>query len=413
MWFPFYIAKRYLFSRKSYQAVNIISTIATVSVAVGTMALVVILSVFNGFDSLIHSLYSKFNPDLLIQPVSGKSFILDTNLINKIKQIDDIENFSFVIEDKALVIYEDKQTIATIKGVSHNYNKVSKIESAIIQGNFVLKQNDIAFCILGQGIAYTLNINISLPLYQQIEIYVPRKNTKIISLSPESVLNRKFITPSAIFSVEGDIDNQYIIVPLDFAQELFEYEKNKITSIELKIKNEYKTKAVQNKIKKLIGPDLIVKNRYEQNEVFYKTMKTEKIAIFLILFFILTISTFNVIGTLTMLILEKKEDIIILKSLGASHEDVKKIFFMEGILITLIGTLSGIILGLILCFIQIKFKLIKLYGSGTFIIDAYPVKVKFIDIILILISVLILGIFTSHIPTRKLNLINKENIKIN
>lgn len=413
MWFPLYIAKRYLFSKKSYQAVNIISTIATISVAVGTMALVVILSVFNGFDNLIHTLYAKFNPDLLIQPISGKSFTLDSNLVKQLKQVEDVENFSFVLEDKALVVYEDKQTIAIIKGVSLNYNKVSQIESAIIQGSFVLKQNDNEFCILGQGIAYTLNINVSLPLYQQIEIYVPRKNANIISLNPELALNRKFITPSGIFSVEGDIDNQYIIVPLDFAQELFEYEKNKITSIELKIKNKYKTKAVQNKIKKLIGPDLIVKNRYEQNEVFYKTMKTEKIAIFLILFFILTISTFNVIGTLTMLILEKKEDIKILKSLGATHEDVKKIFFIEGILITLIGTLSGIILGLILCFLQIKFKLIKLYGSGTFIIDAYPVAVKFLDIILILLSVFILGIFTSYIPTRKLNLITKENKKIN
>ena len=411
MWFPFYIAHKYLISKKSYQAVNIISTIATISIAVGTMALVVILSVFNGFDNLIHTLYNKFNPDLLIQPINGKNFTLDTILINKIKKIDGIDNLALTIEDKALVLYNEKQTIVTIKGVTENYNKVSKIESAIIQGNFALYHNNIPCCLVGQGIAYTLDLNISLPLYQQIEIYVPRKiSTLNIYFNPEASLNRKFISPSAIFSVEGDIDNQYIIVPFEFANDLFEY-NNKLSSIEIKVKNQYKVKTIQRKIKQIIGSNFTVKNRYEQNEVFYKTMKTEKIAIFLILFFILIISTFNVIGTLTMLILEKKEDIFILKSLGVDNYNIQKIFFIEGLLINFIGTITGILTGLIICFLQIKFKLIKLYGSGTFIIDAYPVSIKFTDIILIFFAVILLGVITSYIPSKKIQFLIKENDK--
>jgi len=382
--FPFYIAKRYLFAKKSHNAINLISGISVLGVAVGTMALIVVLSVFNGFDDLIRSLFNSFSPDLQITVIEGKTFDPGTEKFNEIKNLEGVADFAEVLEDKALLRYNQKQTIATVKGVSENFEDISGVDSMIVAGDFILTGEGENYTIIGQGIAYFLNVNIDIDINYQfpIAVYVPRR-TKQVTLNPEQSIHKKYIFPSGIFSIEQNYDSKYIIVPLNFARELFEF-KNEVSAIEVKLKNDANLKTIQNKIKNILGDEFEVKNRYEQNELFYKTMQSEKYVIFLILVFILVVASFNVIGSLTMLILEKKFDISTLRSLGTDLSVIKKVFLYEGCLISIIGAVIGLVTGLLVCWLQIKYKLVRLEGSGTFIIDAYPVSIEIYDIIAVL-----------------------------
>jgi lipoprotein-releasing system permease protein len=398
--FPFYIAKRYLFAKKSHNAINLISGISVLGVAVGTMALIVVLSVFNGFDNLIHSLFNTFSPDLQITVIEGKTFDPGDEKFNKIRDLEGVADFAEVLEDRALLRYNRKQTIATVKGVSENFEDVSGVDSMIVAGDFILTSEGENYTTIGQGIAYFLNVNINVDINYQfpIAVYVPRR-TKQVTLNPEQSIHKKYIFPSGIFSIEQGYDSKYIIVPLSFARELFEY-SNEVSAIEVKLKNDANLKSVQNKIKNILGAEFEVKNRYEQNELFYKTMQSEKYVIFLILVFILVVASFNVIGSLTMLILEKKLDISTLRSLGTDLSVIKKVFLYEGCLISLIGAIIGLFAGLLICWLQIKFKLVKLQGSGTFIIDAYPVSIEICDIIAVLFIVFFIGLIAAWYPIR-------------
>ena len=398
--FPFYIAKRYLFAKKSHNAINLISGISILGIAVGTMALIVVLSVFNGFDNLIRSLYNSFNPDLKITIVEGKTFTQDTEKFNKIGNIEGVADFAEVLEDKALLRYNKKQTISIVKGVSENFKEISGVDSMIVAGNFQLVNEDENYTIIGQGIAYFLNVNINVNknYLHPMAIYVPKRSGRV-TMNPEQAINKKYIFPSGVFSIEQNHDSKYILVPLKFARELFGY-NNEVSSIEIKLSNKANLKYLQNKVEEILGDEFEVKNRYQQNELFYKTMQSEKYVIFLILLFILVIASFNVIGSLTMLILEKKFDISTLRSLGTDLATIKKIFLYEGWLISLIGAIIGLILGLLICWLQIKYKLIKLVGSGTFIIDAYPVNVEVYDIIAVLFAVIIIGFVAAWYPIR-------------
>ena len=398
--FPFYIAKRYLFAKKSHNAINLISGISILGIAVGTMALIVVLSVFNGFDNLIRSLYNSFNPDLKITVVEGKTFIQDTEKFNKIGNIEGVADFAEVLEDKALLRYNKKQTISIVKGVSENFKEISGVDSMIVAGNFQLVNEDENYTIIGQGIAYFLNVNINVNknYLHPMAIYVPKRSGRV-TMNPEQAINKKYIFPSGVFSIEQNHDSKYILVPLKFARELFGY-NNEVSSIEIKLSNKANLKYLQNKVEEILGDEFEVKNRYQQNELFYKTMQSEKYVIFLILLFILVIASFNVIGSLTMLILEKKFDISTLRSLGTDLATIKKIFLYEGWLISVIGAIIGLILGLLICWLQIKYKLIKLVGSGTFIIDAYPVNVEVYDIIAVLFAVIIIGFVAAWYPIR-------------
>ncbi len=398
--FPFYIAKRYLFAKKSHNAINLISGISILGIAVGTMALIVVLSVFNGFDNLIRSLYNSFNPDLKITVVEGKTFIQDTEKFNKIGNIEGVADFAEVLEDKALLRYNKKQTISTVKGVSENFKEISGVDSMIVAGNFQLVNEDENYTIIGQGIAYFLNVNINVNknYLHPMAIYVPKRSGRV-TMNSEQAINKKYIFPSGVFSIEQNHDSKYILVPLKFARELFGY-NNEVSSIEIKLSNKANLKYIQNKVEEILGDEFEVKNRYQQNELFYKTMQSEKYVIFLILLFILVIASFNVIGSLTMLILEKKFDISTLRSLGTDLATIKKIFLYEGWLISVIGAIIGLILGLLICWLQIKYKLIKLVGSGTFIIDAYPVNVEVYDIIAVLFAVIIIGFVAAWYPIR-------------
>ncbi len=391
---PFYIAKRYLFAKKSQNVINIISGISLGGVAVGTMALIVILSVFNGFNGLVKSLYNTFDPDLKISLVEGKTFTPNPEKLDSLKEIPGVLDVSEVLEDKALLRYGNKQTIAIVKGVSDNFVKVTGIDSMIIDGNFRLKQGDVDYCVIGQGIGIFLGVG--LKFVTPINMYVPRRMENV-SLNPERAIQHKYIYPSGIFSIQQDFDSRYVLVPLDFARSLFGY-TTEVSDLEIKLDPSYRIKSLQNQIKELYGPKFKVKNQYQQNELFYKTMQSEKWAIFLILAFILIVASFNVIGSLTMLIIEKKNDIGTLRNLGADLKLIRNIFLREGWLISLGGAIAGLLIGLFICWLQLHFEFVKLQGSGTFVIDAYPVKIEFFDIITVFITVVVIGFFASWYP---------------
>ncbi|MBN1158303.1 MAG: ABC transporter permease [Bacteroidales bacterium] len=382
-------------AKKSHHAINIISLISLTGVAVGTTALIVILSVFNGFDNLVKSLINSFNPDFKITRVEGKAFQPPESLITELQNTEGVYQLCFILEDKALVRYDEQQTIADIRGVSDNYLQVSGLDSMIIEGDFVLRSESGYFTVIGQGVKIFLNVMLNSP--RQMVLYAPRQQSAV-SLDASRDLNRRYIQASGVFSIEQDYDTRYMIVPIEFARELFDYGEEEITSIEVKTVGGSKLAATQSRIQEVAGSEYLVQNRYQQNELFYKTMRTEKWAIFLILVFILIIASFNVIGTLTMLILEKKKDIVTLRNLGADTDLIKKIFLFEGWLISATGAVLGIIAGLLICWLQIRFEIIKLQGSGSFIIDAYPVMVSLVDVIITLVMVLAIGFVAAWYP---------------
>ena len=394
---PFYIARRYLVAKKSHNAINIISIISVLGVTVGTMALVVVLSVFNGFDSLVRSLINSFNPDLLITLVEGKAFVPSDSTLSRIKQLPGVLDISLILEDRALVRYDEQQTIAVVRGVSSNYASVTGLDSMVVEGSYSLGKPGDPYAVIGQGISIYLNV---MPLSpRQITLFVPRRLSQP-SLDASRALSRKYISVAGVFSIEQDFDMKYIIVPLDFAKDLFEYHGGEVNILEVKTKPGQNITQVQHNVQEIMGPEYSIKNRYQQNEIFYKTMQSEKWAIFLILVFILVVASFNVIGTLTMLILEKNKDIITLRNMGADSILLRRIFLVEGWLISASGAVLGTLLGLLVCWIQIRFELIRLQGSGSFIIDAYPVLVKPLDVILTFVSVIIIGYLAAWYPIR-------------
>jgi lipoprotein-releasing system permease protein len=284
--------------------------------------------------------------------------------------------------------------------VGDNYFSVSGLDSMIIEGTADLQNNYGSNAIIGQGIKVFLNVILNSP--RQMVMYAPRRLSQM-PLDPSQALTRRYLQPSGVFSIEQDFDTRYIIVRLSFARDLFDYKNGEISTIEVKTGKGYRTAGVQSAIKEFLGSRFVVQNRYEQNEIFYKTMQTEKWAIFLILIFILAVASFNVIGTLTMLILEKKKDIITLRNLGADTRLIKRIFMLEGWLISAIGAVFGIIAGLLVCWVQIRFEPVKLQGSGSFIIDAYPVLVRAADVFITFGVVLAVGFFAAWYPIRYLS----------
>lgn len=400
-----YIAKRYLLAKKSRNAINIISGVSVAGVAVGTMALIIILSVFNGLETMVRSIFNTFDPDIKITSAEGKTFIADSSRLKLLANVEGLSCYSLTIEENALLKYGDKQYIATIKGVDDNYTMVTDIDSTMWEGDFVLTSDrGRPYAIPGVGVAQYLGIRVNF--ITPLNIYVPRKDGS--SLNAEDAFNKKYIFPSGIFQIEKDYDSKYVYIPLAFARELTEIEKG-VTSIEIKFKPDANPRSVQKKIKRIFDKGFIVQNRYEQQEIFYKVMKSERLAIFFILTLILTIASFNIIGSLTMLIIEKERDIEILKSLGANSDLIRKIFIFEGWLISIIGAVSGIILGFIICWIQQTFGVVKLQ-SETLIMDSYPVLMKLKDFIIVPATVLLIGYWAAWYPVRFLTrkFLNRE-----
>lgn len=395
--FPFYIARRYVFAKKSHNAINIIAIISVVGIMVGTIAFIVVLSVFNGFDSVVRSLFNSFYADIEIVPSQGKTFFIHPDTLKKIQAIKGVENIAQIAEENTLVLYDDRQTAATVRGVSDTYDEVTGIDTMIWDGEYKLWDHSTPYAVVGRGIKFMLNIDTEF--IESLRLIVPRRTEKI-SLDPNRALNSRYIRPSGFFTSQPEIEIRYIIVPIEFARTLFDYEKDEVSALEVKTEPGSNTNHVQKQIRQILGESLQVKNRIQQNELLYKTMKSEKWAIFFILVFILLVASFNVVGTLTMLIIEKKNDIQTLRHLGSDMKMIKKVFLLEGLIISFIGALIGLLIGTIICLIQQHYGIIKLEGAESFVIDAYPIKIMVKDIFLVLITITAIGFVASWYPIR-------------
>jgi len=393
-----YIAKRYLFAKKSRNAINIISAVSVAGVTVGTMTLIIVLSVFNGLEKLVSSIFNTFDPDIKITAAQGKTFVADTAMLTFLSNTDGIISYSITLEENALLEYGEKQSIATIKGVDDNYHKVTNIHNSMWEGEFALEtENRNRYAVPGLGVSLQLGmrINFITPLF----IYVPRK-TGSINLNADNAFKREYVFLSGIYEVEKEHDSKYVYLPISLVRELTENE-NASSSIEIKVEKEAETDIIKKTIAKALGSDYVVQNRYEQQEIFYKVMKSERLAIFVILTLILIIASFNIVGSLTMLIIEKERDIEILKSLGADNNLIKNIFIFEGWLISIIGAVAGVILGFLVCWLQQTFGLVRL-NSEALLMDAYPVVLKLKDFLIVPATVLLIGYWAAWYPVRYL-----------
>ena len=408
--FPFYIARRYLVSKKSHNIFNIISGISVIGVAIGAMALIIVLSVFNGFDRLVVSLFSSFNPSIQITANHGKTFNITSIPVERMKKIPGILNITEVIEEDALMKYKDNQCIVTIKGVSEVYTRMSGLDTMMVEGNFTLQDGDKDFTILGYGLANALNANLQDYL-NPISVYVPRRDASF-SGGFENAFNTEVIFPSGFFQIQYEYDVKYAILPLRFVKKLLAYE-NERTALEIGLARDADLKTIQIQVEHLVGKNFIVKNRYQQQEILYKIMVSEKNYIFMILTLILVIATFNVIGTLSMLILDKKKDIAVLQSMGAGQKLIRRIFLMEGMLISMIGALLGLALGAVICWLQIRFGLIRLGGeNSSFVVNAYPVYMQVADFIVVFITVMSIGFLATWYPVYNIKKIHLGQIKL-
>jgi lipoprotein-releasing system permease protein len=402
--FPFYIARRYLVSRKTHHVINIISGISVAGITVGTMALIIVLSVFNGFEKLVLSLFNAFNPDLVVTAREGKTFSSTLVPEENIRKIPGVIYLSEVIEENALVKYKDKQYIVTLKGVGEDWSRISGIDTMMSEGKFLLQDQKNDFAVLGYGIAYYLGANLD-DYENPISIYVPQRTANFAS-SFESAFRSEVIFPSGFFSVQQDFDTKYVILPIRFVRKLLDYDKE-ITGLEIGLLKGADPQKVQKQVQDLFGANFTVKNRFQQQELLYKIMKSEKWAIFLILAFILFVATFNVIGSLSMLILDKTQDIALLQCLGSDLRGVKNIFLVVGSMISLIGAVSGMILGTVICWLQQTFGFVKLGSVGsTFVVSSYPVNMQPLDFAYVFITVILIGLLATWYPVYNLRKID-------
>ena len=392
------IAWRYLFSKKSHSAINAISIISVCGVAITTLALVCTLSVYNGFTQLIGSLYSQIDPQIKITPLQGKTLDTEENAIRQIAEWPEVETFSPVIEENALCIYKERQRPVLVKGVPDNYTRLSHIQDIITSGSFLLNDGRIDYVTLGIGVASQLGVVANSPY--PVELYAPNRLGRVNLANPSQSFNgRRIFVDSTFCSNQAIYDDQIVIVPLSVAREMFSYTRE-ATAIELRLTPSADKQAIAQKLKSHLGDNYRVATRIEQNE-WYKWVQIEKWITFLILSFILMIATFNVIGALSMLIIDKKRDIDTLQNLGADDRLISKIFLAEGWLISAIGAGSGLILGVILCYLQQEYGLLKLGSSeGIFITDAYPVRLELFDTVAVTLVVLLMGFVTAWYPAK-------------
>lgn len=398
---PFYIARRYLFSKKSHNAINIISMICVCGVVVATIALVCALSVYNGFNDLVASMFSSFDPELKITPRTGKVFDPTTSDMQKIRELPDIAFFSETLQDNALIRYHDRQDVAVVKGVDDTYQHLTMMDSALIDGNFTLQDEVADYALLGVGLSSKLGARPGFA--SPLELYVPKRDVKVNLSNPSSSFNWKYAYTGGVFMINQQVyDEGYMIVPLSLARELFHYDKE-VSAIELKLTEKADLSSVKKQIKSILGNEFIIRDRFEQQEASFKMMQIEKWMTFLILCFILAIALFNVVGSLSMLMIEKQDDVRTLRNMGASDSLIRRIFLFEGWMISGFGALIGIVIGLVLCLLQQSFGLIKLgQTAGAFIIDAYPVRVIFTDILVAFVTVAAIGFMAAWYPVHYL-----------
>ena len=397
MYFRF--AWRYFKAKKSANAINIIAWVTTIVIAFATCCQILVLSVFNGFEDLVQDLYASFYPDIKIIPANGKTFVLDGKAIAKLQSVENVEVLSTVVEEKALLQQLEFQTVLQLKGIDSSYNKIGGFNSKIIQGKYDIGNLQNPKIIVGYGVQNALGISVDeATVPERLIVMMPKKNN--VTNDPISSISEGSIFPSGVFSIQQDFDNSYALTNIDFVKQQLGLAENEFTSIEIKLKNYKQEKLTREQIRKILPQHFVIQNRYEQNATLYNTMVTEKWAIYLLLTLILIIASFNIISSLTMLVLEKKFDIGLLKSLGANTSQIQKIFLAEGLLIGLIGTIIGTVSAIIVCLLQLKFKLIKIEG-GSFLIDYFPVKMMPTDFILVISTSIFISLFAAWIPSKK------------
>lgn len=385
--------------------ITIISGISLLGYLVGAAALVIVLSVFNGFESLFSSLYTNFDPDIKIVPKSGKIISNSQANLNLIRSVEGVLYASATLEENVLLRYNNQQTIATIKGVDEFYDEVTRFDSTIING-FVDIRNDSIYAVVGQGIAYRLSVDPN-DVFKPLGIYVPNRDVSTV-ISTEGAFNKALVYPGGVFSVQEEVDNKYIVCPLTFTSELLN-RNNVVSAIDIKVENINKLSAVKSKLNELLGANCLIKDRYEQRETFFKVMKSEKAVSYMILLFILLVAASNTIGSLYILVIEKTKDITIMKSMGLTSEIIRRVFLFEGLMISVFGGGIGIILGLVLSLVQQHYGIIAIDGSINELFSAYPIKVIASDVLIVFITVVVLGVITSWYPALKAEKLAKNN----
>lgn len=400
---PSFIAQRYLLAKKSHNLINIVTWISIISICVATFAMIFVLSVFNGFNVVISDMIHQFSPDLNISAVKGKTIDLDKFPIEKINSVNGIDYVFPTITEDVLFKNSNKQQIGQVKGIPNDYNKIARIRGTIFNDTtFTINNNNINFGIPGTGMAYYLGINVYQP-YSSIQVFVPKRgNASTFNL--ENSFNSGKLIVTKVFSTQQEVDERLVLAPFNWLSELMEYD-GLATDIEVFVNKQIDDKEL-NKIKKelknILGEDYKVYDQYEQQETLYKMMKAEKLAVYLILTFILIMATFNMIGALSMLIIDKTKDITLLKAIGAENNLVKKIFINEGLLISVVGGILGLIFGIIAVLVQQHFGIIRLgNGDGNYVIDAYPVALEFADILLVFVTITIIGSVASFFTANK------------
>ena len=403
--FPFYIARRYLFSKKSHHAINVISGVSVCGIALATLALVCTLSVFNGFQDLVATMFTAFDPELKITSARGKVFDADDERIQLLRHLPEIEVFTQSLEDNAMVQYKGRQAMVVIKGVEENFNQLTAIDSVLYgRGQWCLHDEVVDYAVPGIELVSILGTGIKF--LDPLEVYAPKRGVKINIANPMNSFQSDYLHSSGlVFAVnQQQYDASYILTSLSFARNLFQYD-TEVSSIELKLNPDADIDAVKAYVKKLLGDDFLVCNRYEQQEDTFRIMEVEKLISYLFLTFILLIACFNVIGSLSILIIDKRDDVVTLRNLGADNPMISRIFLFEGCLISFLGALVGVVLGVFLCLLQQEFSFISLGSgdtAGSFVVDAYPVNVHLTDVLLVLITVLLVSFLSVQYPVRYL-----------
>ncbi len=398
-----YIARRYLFSKKSHNAINVISAIAVCGVALATLALVCTLSVFNGFHDLISSFFTHFDPQLKVEAARGKTFVQDSAMMASIQQIEGVEVVSMTLEDNAMAKYQEQQTMVTIKGVDDNFQTLTGVEE-ILYGNPELKLYDEVADYGIPGIQLMYILGMGMQPFDPIEVYAPRTGTRVNMTNPMANFRRlPLYSPGTVLNInDARYASTYIVASLDYAQRLFDC-PGEISAIELRLTPGASTGRVKRAVQQLVGDGFTVHDRYEQQEATFKVVKIEKFVSYLFLCFILMVACFNIISSVSMLILDKRDNVDTLRSMGATQNMAERIFIYEGNLIAFFGAITGLVLGVVLCLLQQEFGIIGLGGDGQFVVDAYPVRVKLLDILLVFVSVILVNAVSVWLPIKLLN----------
>ncbi len=402
--FPFYIARRYLFSKKSTHAINVISGISVVGVAVATMALVVTLSVFNGFHDLVASFFTHFDPQLKVMPQTGKTVPADDPLLTKIRQMPGVQTAVECVEDQAMAMYGDKQAMVRIKGVDEKFSELTSIKDILLgDGDFTLRAANLQYGVMGVRLAQSLGLGARYQGF--LRVYAPQKEGQIdLMNASDAFMVDSLLSPGVVFNVnQSKYDSEYIITSISFARNLFE-QQGMLSSLELRLKAGSNVDAVKEKMQAVVGEKYVILNQYEQQADTFRIMNVEKLVAYFFLTFILMVACFNIIGSLSMLIIDKREDVKTLRNLGATDKQIVQVFLYEGRMISVIGAVVGILFGLGLCWLQQNYGLVALgESSGSFVIDAYPVSVRYTDVLLVFFTVVAVGFLAVWYPVRYLS----------